>query len=213
MQMAQSLGVDIAKISADGAQGGFQLTGSHTSWTGARPRSLTALLAAGKSAAPVIVINEIDKIVDTHYPVLPVLLNLLERGTAKQFRDEFSEMEIDASKIIFVLTANSTVGIPEPLLSRVEVFNVPRPEAKQRLRIIHGIETKLCQETGLQFTLDQPSSRSLAERREIDLRAVTSLVKDAFAKAIAANKTIAYPWVHEHLSKALNALETGQRMH
>ena len=117
MQLAQSLGVDMAKISAGGAQGGFQLTGSHTSWKGARPRSLTALLAAGKSAAPVNVINEIDKIVDARYPVLPVLLNLLERGTAKQFTDEFFEMEIDASKIIFVLTANSTVGIPESLLS------------------------------------------------------------------------------------------------
>ena len=122
-----------------------------------------------------------------------MLLDLLERGTAQQFRDEFFEMEMDASKMIFVLTANSTVGVPESLLSRVEVFNVPRPEAKQRLRIIHGIAEKLCQETGLQITLDKPTSWSLAERWEIDLRAVTSLVKDAFAKAIAANKTIAYP--------------------
>lgn len=122
-------------------------------------------------------------------------------------------MEMDASKMIFVLTANSTVGVPESLLSRVEVFNVPRPEAKQRLRIIHGIAEKLCQETGLQITLDQRSSQRLAERQEIDLRAVTRLVEDAFAKAIAANKTMAYPWVHEHWAEALNALETGQRMH
>lgn len=127
MQLAQALGVDIAKISADGAQGCFQLTGSHTSWTGARPGSLTVLLAAGKAAAPVVVINEIDKIVDAHYPVLPVLLNVLERGTAKQFRDQFFEMEIDVSKIIFVLTTNRTVGVPESMLSLVEVFNVPRP--------------------------------------------------------------------------------------
>jgi len=37
-----------------------------------------SLLAGGDSAAPVLVIDEVDKIHDSQYPVLPVLLDLLE---------------------------------------------------------------------------------------------------------------------------------------
>ena len=91
MQLAQALGVNMEKISAGGAQGGFQLTGSHNSWTGARPGALFTLLAEGQFATPVVVIDEVDKIHDSQYPVLPVLLDLFEPQTAKCFKDEFFE--------------------------------------------------------------------------------------------------------------------------
>lgn len=194
-QLAKSLGVPMDKISAGSAQGGFQLTGSHSTWTGARPGSLVSLLAAGKSASPVIVIDEVDKIRDDKYPVLPVLLDLMEPETGREFKDEFLEMQFDASKVIFVLTANSLNGVPESLLSRCEVFNVPRPEAKQRLRIIEGIGDKLRNKTGKNIQLDKSSSSMLAERMDIDLRQVTFLVEDAFAKSILSGETVACIWV------------------
>ena len=87
MQLAQALGVNMGKISAGGAQGGFQLTGSHNSWTGARPGALFTLLAEGQYATPVVVIDEVDKIRDSQYPVLPVLLDLFEPQTARCFKD------------------------------------------------------------------------------------------------------------------------------
>ena len=105
MQLAQALGVNMEKLSAGGAQGGFQLTGSHNSWTGARPGGLFTLLAEGQFATPVVVIDEVDKIRDSQYPMLPVLLDLFEPHTARCFKDEFFEMQFDASRIIFVLTA------------------------------------------------------------------------------------------------------------
>jgi ATP-dependent Lon protease len=213
MQLAKSLGVGMTKISAGGAQGGFQLTGSHTSWTSARPGSLISLLASGESASPVVVVDEADKIIDAQYPVLPVLLDLLERDTAKQFRDEFFEMEFDASKIIFVLTANSIAGVPQSLLSRVEVFNVPNPEPKQRLRIIQGIAEKLRRNTGVQIELDKNSSQKLANRQDIDLRKVTRLVESAFADAIEIGDSVAYLWAHEILDNALSLKKERLMLH
>jgi ATP-dependent Lon protease len=194
MQLAKSLGVPMEIISAAGTQGGFQFTGSHSSWTSARPGVVVSLLARGESAAPVVVVDEVDKIRDSQYPVLPVLLDLFERETSKQFKDEFFEMQFDASKIIYVLTANTLEGIPTSLLSRCEIFEVPRPLPKQRLQIIEEVAKKLRIKTGMPIELDKSTSKMLAERTDVDLREVTRMVEEAFAKAIQNGKTIAYLW-------------------
>ncbi|MDD4978724.1 MAG: ATP-binding protein [Gallionella sp.] len=190
-QLGNALRVPMEKISAGGAQGGFQLTGSHTSWTGARPGSIASVLAKGESAAPIIVIDELDKIVDDRYPVLPVLLDLFEPDTAKDFKDEFLEMRFDASRVIFVLTANSLDGVPTSLLSRLEVFDVPRPEPEQRLRIIHGEAARLRLDTKRDIELEEGGSETLAERIDLDLRKTTRLVREAFSKAIGAGDKVA----------------------
>lgn len=191
MQLAEALGVATEKISAGGAQGGFQLTGAHSGWNDARPGSLITLLAEGMSASPVVVIDEVDKIVDARYPVLPVLLDLLESDTARSFKDEFFEIQFDASRIIFVLTANSLEGVPAPLLSRVEVFNVPRPEPEQRLRIIQSVAKQLRLKTKRQIRIDPSTGEMLADRTDIDLRKTTRLVKEAFTRAMLSGETVA----------------------
>jgi ATP-dependent Lon protease len=191
MQLAQALGVNMEKISAGGAQGGFQLTGSHNSWNGARPGALFTLLAEGQFATPVVVIDEVDKIRDSQYPVLPVLLDLFEPQTARCFKDEFFEMQFDASRIIFVLTANSLEGVPEPLLSRLEVFDIARPEPAQRLRIIKNEAAMLRRKTGLNIRLDKVGCDALADRQDIDLRKTIRLVSEAFARALQAGELVA----------------------
>jgi ATP-dependent Lon protease len=191
MQLAKALGVNMDKISAGGAQGGFQLTGSHNSWNGARPGALFTLLAEGQFATPVVVIDEVDKIRDSQYPVLPVLLDLFEPQTARCFKDEFFEMQFDASRIIFVLTANSLEGVPAPLLSRLEVFDIARPEAAQRLRIILNEAANLRRKTGMNIRLDKVGSEALADRQDIDLRKTTRLVSEAFARALQAGELVA----------------------
>jgi ATP-dependent Lon protease len=191
MQLAQALGVNMDKISAGGAQGGFQLTGSHNSWNGARPGALFTLLAEGQFATPVVVIDEVDKIRDSQYPVLPVLLDLFEPQTARCFKDEFFEMQFDASRIIFVLTANSLEDVPAPLLSRLEVFDIARPEPAQRLRIIQNEVAMLRRKTGLNIRLDKAASEALADRQDIDLRKTTRLVSEAFVRALQAGELVA----------------------
>jgi len=190
-QLADALGVATEKISAGGAQGGFQLTGTHAGWKSAHPGSLFTVLAEGQSASPVFVVDEVDKIVDAQYPVLPVLLDLLEPNTGKRFKDEFFEMEFDASRVIVVLTANSLDGVPTPLLSRVEVFEVPRPDFLQRLRIIQCQAELLRLKTRREIHLDEAASTRLAERTDLDLRKTTRVVDEAFAHALLSGATVA----------------------
>lgn len=185
MALAEGLGGSTEKLSAGGAQGGFQLTGTHNTFLSARYGQVFKSLAEGKTSSPVFVIDEVDKIgTDERYPVLPVLLDLFEPNTACQFKDEFFEMSFDASRIIYILTANSLESVPEPLLSRIEVFDVPRPEAEQRLRIIQGAAKQLRAATNQKIYLDKSSCQQLAAREDIDLRKTTRIVRDAFAHAM-----------------------------
>lgn len=190
LQLANALGVPMDKISAGNAQGGFQLTGSHASWNRAMAGSVFTLLSTGNSAAPVMVIDEVDKIGDGQYPLLPVLLDLLEHGTAKEFRDTFYDLEFDASRIIFILTANDLAEVPAPLLSRMSVFHVPRPQPAQRLRIIEGELASLRTKTRKRIVLDA-TSHELAERVDMDLRQTLRLVHEAFTRAMMAGSTTA----------------------
>lgn len=187
-QLAQVIGSSTHKVSAGSSQGGFQLSGSHTSWEGAKHGSILEALAEGRSASPVFVIDEVDKIVDGRYPMIPVLLDLLEPESAKAFKDEYFEMTFDASRIIFVLTANTLEGVPEPLLSRVEVFNVPRPEMEQRLRVIQQTANSLQKRLVNPIGLDDASCYQLAEDDGIDMRKLIRVVQESFGRSILNNE-------------------------
>lgn len=191
-QLANALGVRAEKISAGGAQGGFQLSGSHGAWMGAKPGMVTSFLAKSASASPVLIIDEVDKIRDDRYPLLPVLLDLLDAGTARQFRDEYFEMEFDASRLIVVMTANDISNVPPPLLSRVEVFTIPSPDPEQRQRIIEQTVAKLCQQTKRHIRLAAGTAERLAERMDIDLRQLHRLVSVAYSDAMENGAKVAY---------------------
>lgn len=191
LQLANALGVPMSKLSAGAAQAAFQLTGSHPSWTRAMPGSIFTLLSTGTSAAPVMVIDEVDKIGEGgQYPLEPTLLDILEPGTARTFKDEFYDLEFDASRIIFVLTANNLAAVPAPLLSRMAVFQVPRPQPAQRLRIIQAEIARLRQKTRKNIALDA-TANDLAERVDMDLRQTIRLVQEAFTKAMMARSATA----------------------
>jgi ATP-dependent Lon protease len=192
-QLADALSVDMEKLSAGGAQGAFQINGSHSGWNNAKFGSMISVLATGKTSSPVVLIDEVDKIGSSQqYPILPALLDLLESRSAKCFKDEFFGMEFDCSRMIFVLTANTIESVPTPLLSRLNVFDVPRPEPTQRLRIIKN-EIKHWQRKTRhsEIAFDLSVCNELAERIDLDLRKTTDLVREGFGRAIRAGVTVA----------------------
>lgn len=192
-QLAEALGVSMTKITAGGAQGAFQLNGSHPTWSNAQCGSLIELLAHGEFASPVVVIDEVDKIGNsTTAPVLPALLDLLEARTARHFKDEFFELEFDCSRMIFILTANEISDVPAPLLSRVNVFEVPRPSPAQRHRIIQSEIKKWQKKTRRPgITFDLGMCDQLAARVDLDLRKTTDLVREGFGRAICDRSGVA----------------------
>ena len=129
-EVAQLLGTGMGFISMSSLTAGWVLSGASSQWKGARPGKVFETLVDGAYANPVMVVDEIDKARAEHaYDPLGALYSLLEHDTAGTFTDEFAEVAIDASQLIWVATANDERSIPEPILNRMNVFQVDAPDA------------------------------------------------------------------------------------
>jgi ATP-dependent Lon protease len=143
-EVAQLLGTGMGFVSMSSMTAGWVLSGASSQWKGARPGKVFETLVDGQYANPVMVIDEIDKARGEHaYDPLGALYSLLEHDTARSFVDEFAEVAVDASQVIWVATANDERAIPEPILNRVNVYEVPMPDRDAArtiaLRLYHSI--------------------------------------------------------------------------
>jgi len=128
-EVAELLGTGLGFISMSSLTAGWVLSGASSQWKGARPGKVFETLVDGQYANPVMVVDEIDKARGEHaYDPLGALYSLLEHDTAGSFTDEFAEVPIDASQVIWVATANDERCIPEPILNRMNVFEVRSPD-------------------------------------------------------------------------------------
>lgn len=128
-EVAQLLGTGLGFVSMSSLTAGWVLSGASSQWKGARPGKVFETLVDGNYANPVMVVDEIDKARGEHaYDPLGALYSLLEHDTAHHFTDEFAEVAIDASQVIWVATANDERAIPEPILNRMNVFEVQMPD-------------------------------------------------------------------------------------
>ncbi len=128
-QVAQLLGTGLGFISMSSLTAGWVLSGASSQWKGARPGKVFETLVDGQYANPVMVVDEIDKAGGEHaYDPLGALYSLLEHDTAGAFVDEFAEVPVDASQVIWVATANDERAIPEPILNRMNVYEVQMPD-------------------------------------------------------------------------------------
>lgn len=135
-KLADLLGTGMSLVPMSSMTAGWLLSGSSSQWKGAKPGKVFEALVDGEYANPVIVVDEIDKASgDAQYDPLGALYSLLEHDTAQNFTDEFAEVAVDASQVIWITTANDESAIPEPILNRMNVFSVepPSPEAARQI--------------------------------------------------------------------------------
>jgi ATP-dependent Lon protease len=143
-EIAQLLGTGMGFVSMSSLTAGWVLSGASSQWKGARPGKIFETLVDGQYANPVMVIDEIDKARGEHaYDPLGSLYSLLENDTAHTFIDEFAEVPIDASQVIWVATANDERAIPEPILNRVNVYEVQMPDRDAARAIARRLYDKL----------------------------------------------------------------------
>lgn len=135
-QVAKMLGTSFGFISMSSLTAGWVLSGASSQWKGARPGKVFETLVDGEYANPVMIVDEIDKAGgEQAYDPLGALYNLLEHETSHSFADEFVEVPIDASQVIWVATANDARVIPEPILNRMNVYEVQRPDGEAARKI------------------------------------------------------------------------------
>ncbi len=135
-KLADLLGTGMTLVPMSSMTAGWLLSGASSQWKGAKPGKVFEALVDGEYANPVIVVDEIDKAnSDAQYDPLGALYSLLEHDTAQKFTDEFAEVAIDASQVIWITTANDERAIPEPIRNRMNVFwvDAPDPDAARQI--------------------------------------------------------------------------------
>ena len=186
-EVGKILGVGFEQFSMGSAQGCFELIGTSANWSNSRPGRLIGFMAESMTACPVILLDEIDKIDgNERYSIVPALLDLLERDTAKAFRDDCLELRFDASKIIFLATSNDRALIPLPLLSRMRVVEVLIPTQEQRREIIDRMAGDFAM-YGVSFLAEVLDDVC---ELDMDLRHMSLLLREMAGKALTQGERV-----------------------
>jgi len=189
-EVARLLGTGMGFVSMSSLTAGWVLSGASSQWKGARPGKVFETLIDGPYANPVMVVDEIDKARGEHaYDPLGSLYSLLEHDTAGTFTDEFAEVPIDASQVIWVATANDERSIPDPILNRCNVFEIDMPDADAAraiaLRLYQGIRGE--HDWGRHFA-PEPAEDTLARLAEMPPREMRRAWMTGFGNARLAGR-------------------------
>ena len=189
-ELSVLLGTGMGFVSMSSLTAGWVLSGASSQWKGARPGKVFETLVDGQYANPVMVVDEIDKAGGEHaYDPLGALYSLLEHDTAVHFTDEFAEVPVDASQVIWVATANDARAIPEPILTRMNVYEVRSPdrEAARRIaaKLYHGIRAE--HDWGRRFE-PEPRADVLERVAELAPREMRRAWMTAFGNARLAHR-------------------------
>ncbi len=195
-ELAALLGTGMGFVSMSSLTAGWVLSGASSQWKGARPGKVFETLVDGPYANPVMVVDEIDKASrgEHAYDPLGALYSLLEHDTAADFTDEFAEVAIDASQVIWIATANDERAIPEPLLNRVNVYAVQAPDREQARAIALRLYAQLRRghRWGERFA-ETPSDEVLEHMSELAPREMRRAWTTAFGNARLAGRGVVEP--------------------
>jgi len=192
-RLANALGTGFEFVSLSSLTAGWVLTGASSQWHNARPGKIAQTLIEGDYANPVVVLDEVDKSGGDHrYDPMGALYTLLERDTAQDFKDEYIDVNMDASHILWVATANDDTVIPEPILNRMNVYTIDRPDAEGSRRIALSVYREILDQHHWPFP-PEPSEGVVDRLATIPPRDMKKLLLDAFGTARLAGRDCLVP--------------------
>ena len=134
--IATSLHRTFYKISVGGLNDSAELVGHRRTYLGSSPGKIIQALQKCGSKNPVLLIDEVDKMVkDYKGDPASVLLDVLDPNLNQTFMDAYLEEPFDLSHVLFILTANYKEDIPLELRDRLEIIELSSYSTLEKLKL------------------------------------------------------------------------------
>lgn len=174
-------------VSAGGSSDNRMLEGTARGWHSCQPCLPLITMHIHQTANPIIVVDEVEKAQTTHNgSIHSSLLSFLEPESSRAYFDECLLAKANLGEVSWFATANSLDGIPEPLLSRLSVYEVVGPRLEDFDTIFETLQADYAAELGIQKSGLPKTDDAVRARLKIAFASGLSIrrIKRALAAAI-----------------------------
>lgn len=194
-ELARLIELPFFEISMATMTASFALSGGSLQWGEGSVGFIANSIADSTIGNPFFLIDEIDKSGhENRYNPLNPFYSLLETHSAKRFRDEALEIDIDASRVIWIATANYIENVPQPILSRMRSIEIKRPNAEQMKNVVVSIYSNFRQSKAYGQLLDPDINEDAMDiLRTKSPREAKLAIDEGCLKAIRAGRSTLLP--------------------